>query len=209
MKESQFELLEKCLFDIQERDEKLNKKDTDIATLLEEQNKRFELLKKGYPILPWPCKNEDECDRWVSREIYHKELESIEMYNDVIKNNPGTEDALQTSVELTRSYISDMLTVTGNRWDTICNYRVKLRTNRAALVEEELELYETFQNLISQKDQTEPTAWHKQADLIPDQHIILIVSQEKIISEEEDLQQELDSILALREKILKIATELR
>lgn len=204
MKENQFELPERCLSDIQERDEKINRKNADIMKLLDEHNVRFAKVRKDYVYLGWPGKEEGEKSRVLAYDIFNNELRSIDMFYDRLTHSSDADEEPGKKLELTENYISDLFTITRERWNTIHIAREKLRTDRADLIGRELQLYESFNILIKQKEQTESLDWHKKANAIPDEHLILIVSLEKLITEEEVLLNEMELIIGLREKLYKI-----
>jgi hypothetical protein len=197
--------LRKLLQCVHKRDKKLYKNELLIAKRLRKQNGRFGRIWNAYKFLLWLDIDTEKKTREVSREAFLAELASLDqIFNEEINNSKNKENA-NARVNTIEYYITDVIKLTSDRWKTLREVWEKIREERSGIEKKEEEIYLAYQSYVDQNKDADEKIISERTDLVAEQSWELINSEEKLLSEEETMFPEFESIIQLREKLYVMA----
>ncbi len=189
--------IKKRIDNLDDRGIELTNKELALKKPVEDQNEKFEKLRKGYASLNLIDEEIDFTP--ITRELFKIELDRLKnkysISNSELKYTKEDRDNIE-------KYFSELIPLYTYRWITICQYKKIWKLRRVELRKQENLLLENeYKNLRNTKTEINQISWKEQAKKVFTSHTILIEEQEKLITSEEDLQIELESIYRLKEEI--------
>ncbi len=186
---------------IGKRIKSLKQREVQLASLSEEQNELFEKLRQGYKYLGIIDNSYDDED--ITQQLFKSYIIRIE--EDYQNSKNGNKDDELRNFE---QYISSKISLLGNRWNSICQYKKlwfaelgKLRNSEEELIGKQ---YINLEKLVGKISDSE---WKTNAENIFHKHGEIVVEQQKHILALEKQQNELESIYREREELHELAVE--
>jgi hypothetical protein len=209
MEINKFGNIKERMFNLDARDKNLGERGQSVLRILNEHNIRFEKLRKGYVALG--LVNDKDSDQFepIVQNVFDEEFEAIRVdYENIINGKSEIHEDVFAVNDASEKYISDLLTLTSNRWNTIIGFMKLWKNERLKLRESQLKLLEDLKALEKQDKSLEDTKLLAQATLALEKQLHLIEEQEMKITIEEEQQNELEYLIELREWLYSMAVKL-
>ena len=191
---------------LDKRQEFLDKREFALVDVLAVQNEHLEKLWKGYVVLGIVNDGEPDSINILLQKDFRMELEVLDNRLTLINQQPQNKSEEFLLRDELEKYVSDCLTLTQRRWQTMILYKNLWRKERIELRQKELNLIQKgYAELEKKTDQLE---WKTKVDSVFQEHKELVFEQEKRLTAEELLQDEFEFIYQTREKLLEIAIKL-
>jgi len=208
MTDNPFKWIRENHIELDSRDEKIREKEYNLSLRIAKQNERFEKLRKGYKKLGLITDNDDRNQTPMTRDRFRMESEQLQKRFNSINARPRAKEEMYNAQKELEKYLADMMTLSTERWNTICAYKELWRKERIEFRQEELNLQPDYVDHVKEETNSTNTVWDERTNKVFAKNKILIEEQKKKIDGEEELQKELETLFEFREQLFRLAEKL-